>query len=563
MKLSKKHHYCLLSVILLLCFNTYSFAQPTPALLETNLINGAIKETVLALKNTTFLQNLQSKEKKFWQGFLYQYTNQFDSASNYYNQYLNESDAKEFYVKQAEKGLEETRQTIKYNSHNVFVDVVKTKGTSKPLYSILESKIKDSSFYTLSVKFDTLKLVSNKFELIKSFAFLSKKNINIISLAAISNDGKTIFLNAKLGDRKIIVYGVITRLNAIALYPLPAIISAENLQGLAISPDKKSIYFSKSTSGVYDLYYVKLTDDNIWTSPIMLPKEINTDNDESFPVLSKDGLTLYYSSNKMGGFGGYDIYQTTFDSSQNRWNEPRLLPFPINSSWDDLMPILDKQKNVTHFVSNRNLKSNDLNVFEAKKTKKILLKLKVYTTDSSAGISDLNIRLSPNNDIKITESTYLRSNSNVYFDSVFIGRHYDMEILDDKDTISMSQINCLYDSDTSHYIYIDVSILKHAQLLSNEETLPFYARYSLHYSENGIQNNSSFKKLMKLMKEHKFYHLKIFFSKHNVTAISKKRMEDLKNQISKNGIDVSRIEILHSDVSHTTPHYIETHLYIK
>ena len=353
-------------------------------------------------------------------------------------------------------------------------------------------------------------------------------------------------------------------MDVIAVYPLPGIASNFDQQGFAVSPDRKTLYFSESNSnGNFDLYYVKLTENNSWTTPIAFPKVINTEADESFPILSKDGKSLFFSSNRSDGFGGYDIYRTEFDSSFNNWKGPILLDNPINSLWDEMMPILDKQRNVTHFISNRNLNSSNFNVCTVKKSQKVLIKVKVYTSDSSAGISDLNIRLSPSSNIKLSEFNYLKSNSNVYFDSVFIGRHYDMEVLDSHDTVAMSKIDCTYDSDTSHFLYLDASIIKHAQLFSNNEILPFYARYGLTYSENSVENNSVFKRLMRLMNEHKFYHLKIVLAKEKGTNNSKKRIDNLKNQISKNGIDPSRIEIQNSDITHSTHQYIESHLFIK
>lgn len=55
-----------------------------------------------------------------------------------------------------------------------------------------------------------------------------------------------------------------------------------------------------------------------------------------FPSFSPDGQTLYYASNRNGGFGGFDIYKS--EKKGNFWGEPINLGATINSQGDEITP---------------------------------------------------------------------------------------------------------------------------------------------------------------------------------------------------------------------------------
>lgn len=61
-------------------------------------------------------------------------------------------------------------------------------------------------------------------------------------------------------------------------------------------------------------------------------KTINTEYDEWFPMVLRDGLTLFFSSNRPGGFGDLDIYVCTRKSINGEWSEPKNLGPNINTS---------------------------------------------------------------------------------------------------------------------------------------------------------------------------------------------------------------------------------------
>lgn len=87
--------------------------------------------------------------------------------------------------------------------------------------------------------------------------------------------------------------------------------------------------------GGYDIYETELIGKNKWSNPKNLGPIINTAEDEQCPYLLTDGLTLYFSSKGHDSNGNYDIYIST-QTDIGDWYEPEKLGSPINSDKDDL-----------------------------------------------------------------------------------------------------------------------------------------------------------------------------------------------------------------------------------
>lgn len=119
------------------------------------------------------------------------------------------------------------------------------------------------------------------------------------------------------------------------------------------SPDGKQFIFSSSTDKKIqlDLYSVAINNDKSWSEPILLSNAINTKHNEDSPFFSKDGKTLYFASNKPGGFGKYDIYFSKLDNGT--WSSPNNIGMPINSSGEDIFFSLNDDNKTGFLSSNR------------------------------------------------------------------------------------------------------------------------------------------------------------------------------------------------------------------
>ena len=78
-----------------------------------------------------------------------------------------------------------------------------------------------------------------------------------------------------------------------------------------IHPDGKTLYFSSNGRigvGGFDIFYTKKQNNNHWTEPENIGVPINTSDDDLGLMVSTNGEKMFFSSNKLNGKGGYDIY---------------------------------------------------------------------------------------------------------------------------------------------------------------------------------------------------------------------------------------------------------------
>ncbi|WP_412469069.1 OmpA family protein [Pedobacter sp. KLB.chiD] len=122
----------------------------------------------------------------------------------------------------------------------------------------------------------------------------------------------------------------------------------------AISPDGRTLYFISNRPGGfggYDIWKSTITDDAKWGPAINLGPEINTAFDENTPFLHADGKTLYFSSNGWPGFGNKDIYFSR-QGNDGLWQKPINIGYPINSFEDESGLVVSADGNSGLFSSN-------------------------------------------------------------------------------------------------------------------------------------------------------------------------------------------------------------------
>jgi hypothetical protein len=90
-----------------------------------------------------------------------------------------------------------------------------------------------------------------------------------------------------------------------------------------------------------------------WSAPVNLGSVINAAGyNTQHPAISKDGLSLYISTNRTGGPGGMDIWVSHRDSPESPWNDP--VPVSnINSAFNDVAPNITIDGHWMYFHSNR------------------------------------------------------------------------------------------------------------------------------------------------------------------------------------------------------------------
>lgn len=120
----------------------------------------------------------------------------------------------------------------------------------------------------------------------------------------------------------------------------------------SISSDGKFLYFASNMPGGQggsDIYYCELIN-NDWSAPVNLGPVINSPASENYPNIHPAGK-LYFTSNRSGGIGRLDIYSSI--KYEGKWENPVLMPEPVNSSSDDFAFVADAGQQKGYFSSNR------------------------------------------------------------------------------------------------------------------------------------------------------------------------------------------------------------------
>ncbi len=131
--------------------------------------------------------------------------------------------------------------------------------------------------------------------------------------------------------------------NASTITPLPELINESNINEgcITFTPDGKTMIFAKGNTGKrkgtndVDLYISRYRNGQ-WSEA--LPININLpDAWESTPALSADGRTLYFSSNRKGGYGDLDLYSAQMDS-RGRFGKVKNLGAEFNTAGAETFP---------------------------------------------------------------------------------------------------------------------------------------------------------------------------------------------------------------------------------
>lgn len=123
------------------------------------------------------------------------------------------------------------------------------------------------------------------------------------------------------------------------------------IQNVGISGNGNTIVFARNDNDIFNLYMSTYdSTKKSWNPIVRLPKEVNTRYWETHGSLNKYGDTLYFTSNKPGGKGGFDIYMST--KIPSGWSQPQSIGESVNTSFDEISPALSADGNKLYFSSN-------------------------------------------------------------------------------------------------------------------------------------------------------------------------------------------------------------------
>ena len=113
------------------------------------------------------------------------------------------------------------------------------------------------------------------------------------------------------------------------------------------------VFWSVSATLITDAQSRRRTEFSDWSAPVSIGAPINTEFDDNVPVLSTDEKTLYFTSNRPGTVGGEDIWVSKRQNKKAPWGDPVNLGPGINTPYTDRMRSLSPDGRIILFQSDR------------------------------------------------------------------------------------------------------------------------------------------------------------------------------------------------------------------
>jgi outer membrane protein OmpA-like peptidoglycan-associated protein/tetratricopeptide (TPR) repeat protein len=183
------------------------------------------------------------------------------------------------------------------------------------------------------------------------------------------------------------------------------------------SPDGKYLYFLSNRRGGYG-------GDDIWRSEITrfgfshpenLGATVNTKEDEMSPFLHPDNLTFYFSSKGHIGMGDFDLFVSRRTHSDTLWSTPENLGYPINSHNTENSLVVSNDGKTAYFVSDKNgFGREDIFWFELPEDKRAIpisdLEMDIITVEQGGEII-LNNVLFETDSYMLVETSFVELNN--------------------------------------------------------------------------------------------------------------------------------------------------------
>ena len=368
-------------------------AQTDPNSIKANYMAGkTILETINKGEATPYFLKVYELDTDYRFDILYsvarayQYDLKFNEAINFYNSYLQKLNKEKDYrgedkvpvsqvrrrIYECENGLEFVNNARNFKITNIggavnsnskdYAPVINADETvliftSRRAEGNLNENVFDDNFYYEDIFIS--KKVNGEWSAAKNIGG-TVNTLYFDSNLALSADGKQLYLykDGDNGDGNIYLSELQDNDTWSNPKPLGSNINSSYTENsVSISPDDKTLYFTSDRPGGYggyDIYRCEKDRRGEWGKVTNLGQIVNTPYNEEGVFIGHDGKTLYFSSRGHKGMGGYDIFKATYDEEKLEWGEPVNLGYPINTPDDDVYFVTTKDETSGYYATVRN-----------------------------------------------------------------------------------------------------------------------------------------------------------------------------------------------------------------
>ncbi len=275
----------------------------------------------------------------YFLGRAYHAMGEFQKAEDNYKSFISQTfddDDLKLIAEQQVKSIEYARFCVKYPEIVEFNNIGKHINNNMPNYCAVISGDKNTLAYTSSTSEGLKVYISKK----NNNGWANPKDITwdigggYLKTAWLSYNGKTLYLIEDNMIQKIVVAEYEDGGWKTAKRLKKPFNESANQAGITVSRDGKTIYFTSDRDGGIgglDIYVSTMDQKGKWSKPTNLGTSINTPLNEEMVMLSHDEKKLYFSSEGYQTIGGSDIYVWEIGSNE----PPKNLEYPINNAFNN------------------------------------------------------------------------------------------------------------------------------------------------------------------------------------------------------------------------------------
>lgn len=114
------------------------------------------------------------------------------------------------------------------------------------------------------------------------------------------------------------------------------------------------IYYGQPTkSNIYALFSMEKLLDEYGNEKVLSSSNFGLVGDVNYPYIMADGITIYFAAKDEDSLGGYDLFVSRYNMNNDTYLAPERLNMPFNSQANDYMMVIDEEKGVGWFASDR------------------------------------------------------------------------------------------------------------------------------------------------------------------------------------------------------------------